>query len=214
MYILSACHDCLASAWSPRHEPVTSPPSAGSGPRLRLTADSPPPSPTASLRRKASQAADTKHQYHYKSALDNNNDQETGFNDNKNDESGFDSSRTEETGFNTRSGETGLVNNRTEFMPTTAANNNNNKQLKSYTCTSNCRKLYAKCLQYIDKHACAVLKHKCWSRLNIQLVSEIISRDTLRIDSELLVVEALLSWMVTTPKSISNKSNRKEKQII
>ena len=157
-------------------------------------------------------SAETKHQYHYKSALDNNNDQETGFNS-KNDETGFDR-RTEETGFITRSSETGLVNSRTEFMPaTTANNNNNNKQLKSHTCTSYCRKMYAKCLQYIDKHACAVLKHKCWSRLNIQLVSEIISRDTLRIDSELLVVDALLSWM-EKPKSISNKSHRKEKQTI
>ena len=171
MYILQACHHCLAVTRCPP-PPVTTPPR-----RLILTTEknAAGPASASSARRRPSAADDL---YQPESALDDDR---------------VSASSTEH------------VNNTANSALSPAADN---KQL--ITCTNSCSRMYSKCLQYIDKHARGVIKHECWLRLPIQLVSEIISRDTLRIDSELLIVEALLRWMVK-PKFVSKTSSRKKR---
>ena len=82
---------------------------------------------------------------------------------------------------------------------TSALNNlsDNNNTSVTDSCSISCEKLMNSCLKYIDRNAKNVLAHEQFLKLDIDLVSMILSRDSLQVSSELTVVTALAGWIKT-----------------
>lgn len=61
-------------------------------------------------------------------------------------------------------------------------------------CANLQNELLLRCLDLIDDHAETVLRHESFEKLNEESVAEILSRDTLRVRTEMTVFEAATRW--------------------